>query len=393
MNVYVMGIGMISSMGLNVEETLRSLSCSQPGVEAFLHLPTQHKANYVGGEVNLSDDQLMERVGIMNLTRTTMLGLLAAREAVIHAEIAKGDEIITGLISASTAGGMKRSEKYYQDFIEGRKTPPFINTHDGADSTELIGTQLGISDFITTINTACASSLNAIILGARMIKNNMLDRVVVGGTDALCRFTFNGFRSLLLLDNQACKPFDAHRKGINLGEGAAYLVLESEDVVRLRNKRPLAQISGYGLTNDAYHQTASSPEGSGLQQAMKDALNTAHLDSDAIDYINAHGTGTLNNDLTEGLAMKAVFKDQVPAFSSTKPFTGHTLGAAGAIEAVLSILTIQQQIILPNLNFSTPITEHGLLPITELARAQIKHVMSNSAGMGGSCSSIIFSQS
>jgi 3-oxoacyl-(acyl-carrier-protein) synthase len=322
-----------------------------------------------------------------------LLGLWAAREAVDMAGIdLTNKKIKTGFISASTVGGMVKSELHYKNFLEDNNQEHFVDTNDMGDSTEYIANYLKINSFVTTINTACASSLNAIILGTRLIKQGVLDRVIVGGTDALSKFTINGFNALMLLDTTACRPFDATRKGINLGEGAAYLVIESEDVIQ-DNNRILAKISGYGSSNDAYHQTASSPNGYGLQLAMQGALKSANLTTADIDYLNAHGTATPNNDLTEGFAIKETFTKGI-AFSSTKGFTGHTLASSGSIEAVFSILAINNDFIPANLGFDTAIEEHGLIPISTTQQGiSLNHVMSNSAGMGGSCSSIIFSKS
>jgi 3-oxoacyl-[acyl-carrier-protein] synthase-1 len=188
---------------------------------------------------------------------------------------------------------------------------------------------LGISDFISTINTACSSSVNAIILASRMIRSGQLDVAIAGGTDALTKFTLNGFNSLMILDKEPCRPFDATRAGLNLGEGAGFMVLVSEKVLKEGSIEPLAYVNGYANTNDAFHQTASSPEGRGSFLAMSKALEMARMEPHAIDYINLHGTGTVNNDSSEGTAIRrSVWRKNTP-MSSTKSFTGHTLGASG----------------------------------------------------------------
>lgn len=395
MNVYVTGIGIISAIGYDVCESLNNLLKAKTGISPIELVNSRHKDNFLAGEVKLNNNQLGARAKLpdADLTRTTLLGYLAAKEALENAGIVDTGKVKVGLISASTVGGTCNAEKYYGNFLLGGNKVNFIDSYDRADSTEFIASTLGINGFLTTINTACASSANAITLGTRMIKNKKLDRVIVGGTDALSRFTVNGFNALKLLDNQLCKPFDKFRQGINLGEGAAYLVLESEALVRRQNKVPLAKISGYGVTNDAYHATASSPGGDGIYRAIMEALSTSQINAERIDYINAHGTGTANNDITEGLAIKKAFLNQVPSFSSTKSFTGHALGAAGAIEAVISILCLQHNFIPPNLNFSEHIEEHSLSPVVSLQEnVPVRNVLSNSVGMGGSCCSIIFSK-
>jgi 3-oxoacyl-[acyl-carrier-protein] synthase-1 len=216
----------------------------------------------------------------------------------------------------------------------------------------------------------------------------------VGGADALSKFTINGFKTLMILSDDYNQPFDNNRKGLNLGEAAAFLVLESDEIVAKQNKKVLARVSGYGNANDAFHQTASSENGDGAFLAMKRAFEVSGLKPSEIDYINVHGTATPNNDLSEGRAIKRIYQDEtVPDFSSTKPFTGHTLAAAAAIEAVYSVLAIQNNVIYPNLNFKTPMEEFDLKPQTTLKNANIEHVLSNSFGFGGNCSTLIFSKS
>jgi 3-oxoacyl-(acyl-carrier-protein) synthase len=225
-----------------------------------------------------------------------------------------------------------------------------------------------------------------------MIKSGQLDRVVVGGSDCLSKFTINGFKSLMILSESACRPFDANRTGLNLGEAAAFLVLENEDIAKREQKKILARVSGYANANDAFHQTASSENGDGAALAMTGALESAGLRSTDIDYINAHGTATANNDLSESKAILRVFGKEVPYLSSTKAFTGHTLAAAAAVEAVYSILALQEQTIWPNLNFSEVIQETGIEPVTNVLHTSIEHVLSNSFGFGGNCSTLIFSK-
>lgn len=220
----------------------------------------------------------------------------------------------------------------------------------------------------------------------------MLDVVIAGGVDALTKFTLNGFNTLLILDKEFCKPFDANRQGLNLGEGAGYVVLVSDKVAATLNKQPYCKLTGYNNSNDAFHQTASSPDGTGSYMAMQGALKKSGLEPKDIDYINLHGTGTPNNDSAEGTAIKRVFDPVYPPMSSTKSYTGHTLGASGGIEAVFSILAIKHGIIYPNLRFQTRMDELPVEPVKNFISGQkIKNVMSNSFGFGGNCTSLIFS--
>jgi len=286
---------------------------------------------------------------------------------------------------------MVSTEKYYLDFLENNSRNVWIESNESSESTERIARHLGICDFVSTINTACSSSANVIMTGARLIRAGMLDRVIVGGTDALSLFTLNGFNTLMIYDREPCKPFDEHRNGLNLGEGAAYLVLESGECTGSRSV--LCELSGYGNSTDAHHQTALSPEGTGPYLAMKMALERAGLKPGDISYINVHGTATINNDLSEGMGMLNLFRDKFPPFSSTKPFTGHLLAASGAVESVFSILSIQHDIIWENLNFTTPMKEFGFSPASRAIHGSgIQHVLSNSFGFGGNNTSLLFSK-
>lgn len=391
--VYITGMGIISAIGNSVEETLLSLATGKTGIEQIKYLETFHKDKFVAGEVKHSNDELIEIAGIGGYNRTTLLGFLAAKEALKKASIDDISEARTGFISSTTVAGMCSSELLYKDFFEGKNNINFIDSHFSGVSTNDIAKHLGITDYVTTISTACSSSANAIMLGARLIKNDILDRVVVGGVDPLSKFTLNGFNTLMILDKEWCKPFDENRKGLNLGEGAAYLILESEKTVRQKNKKTLARLLGYGNANDAYHQTASSPEGYGALLAMQKAFQVAGISPQSIDYINAHGTGTPNNDSSEGLAMQTLFNNNVPKFSSTKAFTGHTLAASAAIEAVISILAIQNKLIFPCLNRSTQMSDLTISPVDNLeSNVTVNYVLSNSFGFGGNCSSLIFSK-
>jgi 3-oxoacyl-[acyl-carrier-protein] synthase-1 len=252
-----------------------------------------------------------------------------------------------------------------------------------------VASYFGINHNITTVSTACSSSANAIIFGSRLIKSGRLNRVLAGGTDALTRFTLNGFFALEILSPTGCRPFDRMRNGLTIGEGAAFLVLESE--LTADPDKILCEVTGYSNVNEAFHATASTSDGIGATLAMTGALESAGLNASQIDYINAHGTGTEINDLSEGNAIGALFGGRVPPVSSTKAFTGHTLGAAGAIEAVFSTLSIKNQIVLPNLNYSEKMPELSFEPQRTVENQQIRHVMSNSFGFGGSNSTLIFS--
>jgi len=394
--IFITGYGIITSIGKNAAENYQSLVDRKCGFGTLEILNTVHKDDLPACEIKLSDQQLCDLCGVsikQGYTRTVLLGIIAAKEAMHMAGLSPSEMYATGLLSATTTGGIRELERHYyelQDPNEHGDFEVFTDTANPGEHTERMAEEFGIKKYVGTVSTACSSSANAIILGARLITSGELDTVICGGAEALSKFTINGFNSLMILDRDHCKPFDIKRKGLNLGEGAAYLVLESEDTIQRSGKKPIAELKGFGNTNDAFHQTASSPDGAGAFLAMKMALDTASIHPSAVSYINTHGTATENNDLSEGLAIQRLFGNQVPPFSSTKPYTGHTLAAAGSIEAVYSIMALSQQVIFPNLNFNEQMEELSITPEKELIEnAKLKYVLSNSFGFGGNVSSLL----
>lgn len=395
MKVAITGMGIISAIGKTVEENYNALVTGQKGISTIENFHTVHKDVIKVGEIKLTNSQLEQLLGLSpdnNYSRTAMLGAYAAKKAVEDAGISNMNDCRSGLISSTSVGGMDMTERFYYEYFEDEACQKYISSHDAGDSSHKIAEYIGLEGFVSTISTACSSAANAIMMGARMIQQGKLDRVVVGGTDALAKFTINGFKTLMILSDTYNTPFDNNRKGLNLGEAAAFLVLESDELVQKTNKKVLAYVSGFGNANDAYHQTASSENGDGAFLAMEKALKIANLQPSHIDYVNAHGTATPNNDLSEGRALIRIFGDNTPEFSSTKAFTGHTLAAAAAIEAVYSVLALQNNVVFPNLNFVTPMEEFNLIPQTTLKNKEINHVLSNSFGFGGNCSTVIFSK-
>lgn len=389
-------MGIISSIGNTVEENLNALIHGKHGISRLDGFSTRHVQKIMVGEIKTSNSTFVKQLQLSennNYSRTSMLGVIAAEQAVRNAGIQDINDSRTGFVAATSVGGMDMTERYYYDYLNSDAHRKYIDGHHAGDTAHKIAERLGITGFVTTISTACSSAANAIMLGARLIKAGKLDRVIVGGTDCLSKFTINGFKTLMILSDTYATPFDENRKGLNLGEGAAFLVLESETIVKREQKTPLAYLTGYGNANDAFHQTASSENGEGATLAMQKALKTSSLQPSDIDYINAHGTATANNDLSESKAIQSVFGKEIPPVSSTKAFTGHTLAAAGGIEAVYAILAIQNGLVFPNLNFTNPIAETKIIPETQLKQQTIKHVLSNSFGFGGNCSTLIFSKS
>jgi 3-oxoacyl-[acyl-carrier-protein] synthase II len=392
--ILITGAGIVSAIGLNKKETLNSLLNKQSGIGQLRYLKTEHK-EFPVGEVKLSNEEMCQILNIsfdVPSTRTSLMGMLALKEALNQANLHSNDLSSVGFISGTTVGGMDKSEQYYLDFLSNDKYNKYISTHDCGACSEMIADYFGNFAFITTISTACSSAANAIILGANIIKNKQAEIVVVGGSECITKFHLNGFNSLMILDTELCRPFDSLRKGLNLGEGAGYIVLESEESAKKRKVKPIGVLSGYGNNCDAFHQTASSPNGEGAFLAMKEALQEAHLNPTDIDYVNAHGTGTPNNDESETNALKRVFGQKLPPISSTKSSTGHTTSASGVIEAIICLLALENQFLPVNLNWKN-IMEGGFVPVLDTkTHKKIRHTLCNSFGFGGNDSSLIISK-
>lgn len=392
---FLVQTGIITALGSDTETCAQALTDGRTGIGYGSHLQTRWRDELPVGAVPLSNKELAAMTGAPeDWPRTALLSAVALKEA--WAPLKEGARgLRTGFFSANTVGGMDRTETFYPDFMSTRNVSDvqIVRHHECGAITELVANLMGLGGFITTISTACSSSANSIMMATQMIQTGQLDIAVAGGADSLSLFTLNGFRSLMILDNEPCQPFDQNRRGLNLGEGAAYVVLMNRETMGRLNATPICAVTGYANANDAYHQTASSPDGIGNVLAMQGALSRAGLKPEDIDYINLHGTGTANNDSSEGKAVATVFESKVPPASSTKAYTGHTLGAAGAVEAVFSALSIRDGVLYPNLRLQTPMEELDWQPITELQKnRKVKHVLSNSFGFGGNCTSLIFSE-
>jgi 3-oxoacyl-[acyl-carrier-protein] synthase-1 len=390
--VVVTGLGIVSALGLGLEQNIQALQNGHTGIAPIKYLQTRLRDQFVLGEVKYSNGELKSLLGFDEselISRTSLLGLLAVREAANMADLSDEELKNCALISGTTVGGMDLTEQI-PDFESEGKLREILNLHPCGDSTEKMASYMGIEGFVTTYSTACSSAANAIMMGARLIKSGRADRVIAGGTDALACFTLNGFNSLMILDREYCRPFDRSRAGLNLGEGAGFIVLEAENIAKAN--KTLSVLSGYANANDAHHQTASSPEGIGASLSMQKAIEVAGLKFADISYINAHGTGTPNNDSSEAKAIGNLFGEHNPPFSSTKAFTGHTLGACGGIEGVFSIMAIQNQELYAGLNFSEADEDSNIAPVNQFRKSEIQHVLSNSFGFGGNNSSLIFSK-
>lgn len=389
MRIAITGIGAISAIGRNCAETLQSLLNEQSGIGTMRQLGSVHTELPVG-EVPFPDAELKRMAGIdaaEPMPRTALLGLIAAREAL---EMANCSNTGLAFISGTTVGGMDLTEQHWSDYQNGQATEN-IRLHEADMSTRTIASHLSPFAFTATPSTACSSALNAIMLGANLLRTGQVKAALVGGAESLSKFHLNGFNTLMILDHAPCRPFDATRAGLNLGEGAGYLMLECEEDALSRGATILGYIGGYANTCDAYHQTASSENGEGAFLAMRGALQMAGLQPKDIDYINAHGTATPNNDASESAALHRLFGEQTPAVSSTKAFTGHTTSASGGLEAVFCVLAMQHRFIPANLNWSQ--SAEGLVqPVRHTEHRSLRHVLCNAFGFGGNESALVISQ-
>ncbi len=390
MRIFVVGLGVVSALGENVEQNLHSLAAMRHGLNSRSTMLDENLPDLPIGAVSLTDEELLRKWSVnTNIPRTSLLGINAAKEA-LQAFDANGERL--GFVSGTTVGGMNNSENFFKHYVpaDGKQQIRDIIYHTCGSSTGEIAKHIGKPSYISTVNTACSSGANAIMLCARKIKQGELDVAIAGGTDSLCSYTIKGFGSLLILDSELCRPFDNSRQGLNLGEGAGYVLLVSEKLVEKYNLTPIAELAGYANANDAYHATASSENGEGAYLSMTGAMKMACITPESIDYINLHGTGTQNNDQSEAVALKRIFEKQMPELSSTKSYTGHTLGASGGIEAVFSCLAIRENMIFPSLRFEQPMNDLNIIPSTKIIHKPVNYVLSNSFGFGGNCSSLIF---
>jgi 3-oxoacyl-(acyl-carrier-protein) synthase len=391
--VIITGIGVISALGQSASENHTGLKNGLCGIGLSDYLHSKYAEIFPTGEIKISTAALKSKLNIVDtsVTRTTALAAHAFNEALQDAGLTQ-EELTsskTALIGATTVGGMCLADQLNVDPIENAINSPFLASYDCSSVFLYLQKHNKMNGLVNTINTACSSSANAIMYGARLIKLGMASKAIVGGADSLSKFTINGFNALHILSPEICRPFDSNRMGLNLGEGAAFLVLEKEE--NTKNKRVYAEVKAYCNTSDAFHSSSLSEDGEGPYAAMIGALDTGKLQANEIDLINAHGTATENNDEVESRAMRRIF-GKPPLFTSTKSNTGHTLGASGAIEAVYSIFSIINQEVYPSLHFTEIDKNIGFSPATMYCKWPIKHVMSNSFGFGGNCTSLIFSK-
>ncbi len=388
--IVITGMGIVSALGWTIAETWAAIEQGRSGLDRLTLFESPRCGGYPVGEIK---GDPASRSGLVSGSRSDHLAVYAARMAFAHAGLdglSTAERRGVGIVLGATTGGMLDTEAFFLEMVrEGRGDTRLLRHHECAHATNVVADFLGISGFRATVSNACSSGAAAISMACDALRLGEARVMLAGGVDSLTRLTLNGFASLLILSPEGCRPFDARRTGMSLGEGAAVLVLETAESARARNAGILADIAGWANTCDAYHATAPAPDGSGLYRAMALALERAGLKPSEVQYLNAHGTGTIDNDLAEGRAVSRLFGKLPPPVSSTKRFFGHTLAAAGAIEAAVCTLALRHQRLPANLGLRRPDPEIAFTPVTETVHAHLQVALSNSLGFGGACSSLV----
>jgi 3-oxoacyl-[acyl-carrier-protein] synthase II len=394
--VVITGMGVICATGLNLEAFLGSLKNATRRIREVTLFDTSGYPSKVAAQIDRYDPlEFFDKRELRRLSRNDQFVLIAAKEAFSNAELmsCSSNWEHIGVCLGAGAGGMHSAEFYHRQLLEGKRPQPslllpFIPSY----ATDRLAEKYSLQGPRVTITTACSSSATSIAYGAELIRLGEAEVMICGGGEALSELTFGGFCSLKVMDCLPCRPFDAQRKGLSLGEGAAILILEERESALGRGARIYGELLGYSIGGESYHITA--PENTGKEEAriMKEALHNASIDTNAVDYINAHGTGTILNDQIETLAIKEVWGEgayHIP-ISSTKSMIGHCLGAAGGLEAVTSLLAIHYSFIPPTAGFEQgdEVCDLDYVPMTR--RKEVEIVVSNSFAFGGNCTTLIF---
>jgi len=392
----ITGIGIVSSIGVGREAYWDALSAGRCGIGEIKLFDTSGFRGKLGAQVNgFYPDDHFDRKESRRMSRCDMLGAVALREALSDAGIVLKhiDRTRLAVVIGSGSGGLLSGEEFKKRiYRKQRPKPGLLASFTSSSFTDYIGLVTGACGFRATISTACSSSSTAIGLAGEIIRKGMADVVITGGSESLTETTFAGFNALRAVDDVPCRPFDRDRKGISLGEGAALYIVEAAEHAAVRESKAYAEIAGYGLSCDAYHETAPSPDGTGISHAIILALKNSGTGPGGIGYINAHGTGTLANDVAETRAFKLAFGKliyRIPV-SSTKSMIGHCLGAAGAKEAAAAILPFVRAIIPPTVHYRNPDPDCDLDYVPEpRITDDIRTVLSTSVAFGGNNTALI----
>lgn len=384
MKIYVTGLGLISAAGADSRETLENLRAGKVNCGPLSLFESEIKSPVF--EVrNFSKHYLHPKL------RTQNLCLAALDEALADAGLKgalKGLRI--GAAIGTTVGSILNDLDFYRELRQTGKAPmDAVDRCLQGNLSELVHSYLETEGPAVTVVNACASGADAIGAAMSWIRAGLCDLAIAGGADEMNRIPYCGFNSLGILSPQPCAPFDRDRAGLNLGEGAGILILENEKSFKNRNARARAILRGYGTSNDAYHLTSPDPQGAGLERAVSGALHHAGLKNSDISFINAHGTATRENDAVEALVLKRMFEGKTP-FISTKGYTGHTLGAAGALEAGFSILALENGWVPANAGFKNQDPEMPVAPVSEKKQIAARFALSTSLGFGGCDAALVF---
>ena len=390
--IVVSGLGVVSPFGAGVKSFWSGLAAGACAIRPASLFETDGFRSRIAAEVPA--DAMTALRASRRRSRADRMGLVAAVEALRDADLSRAEIAEAALVVGAVGGGMYEGEAWYWEEVRtGRPSPrigavrsllPF--SHAGA-----LASRLGMSGPRETVVMACASGAASIAMGADLIRAGAVGAALVGGVDALTRICFMGFNSLRLLDPEPCRPFDRERRGMSVGEGAAFVVLEDAARCRARGGRVYARLLGSGMTTDAHHVTAPHPEGEGMIRAIALALAEARVEPGEVGYVNAHGTGTPQNDRAEALALRRVFGDGGVLVSSTKSQIGHTMAAAGSIEAVATVLALQHGLLPPTVNLGAVDPEVPFDCIAREARpAAVGAALTNSFGFGGQNVSLVF---
>jgi 3-oxoacyl-[acyl-carrier-protein] synthase II len=386
-SVAVTGLGVVSPFGAGVKTFWEGISSGSCAIRPITLIDTEGFRCRIAAEVPAGI------AGSGRRSRADRIALAAAREALDDSGIGRAERADAALIVGAVGGGMLETEAWYWQRARAGAAPmpPALMACFPSSHADVVGSALGLGGPRETIVTACSSGAGSLALAADLVADGVVPLAVAGGVDALTRICFMGFNALKLLDPAPCRPFDRERRGMSLGEGAAFVVLEDLRRAKARRARVYAELAGYGMTGDAYHVTAPHPEGEGMARAMRDALAQAGVGPSAVGYVNAHGTATLQNDRIEARAMRAVFGEGRVLVSSTKSMIGHTMAAAGSLEAVATVLSLLNELIPPTARLENVDPEIGFDCVPHKAReVAVEHAISNSFGFGGQNVTLLF---
>jgi 3-oxoacyl-[acyl-carrier-protein] synthase II len=395
----VSGLGVLTSIGGNIPSFWGNLLEGVCGIDRItLFDASAYRAKKAAEVKGFNPRQHFSPRQLKRMSRCDQLGMKAALEALADSalDLTNEDRERIGIFIGGGAGGIFSAEKYRKEMIRKgwRKVrPSLLLPFSTCALNDAMAEEYRILGPRATIATACSSSATAIGCGLDAVRSGEVDIAMVGGSESLSEVTFGGFNSLRSVDEEYCRPFDLHRKGLSLGEGAAFLILEEAEHTRKRGGKILAELMGYGLSGDGQHMTAPDPEGKGAARAMQEALKDAGVNREEVDYINAHGTATPANDAAETKAIKSLFGERagrIPV-SASKSMIGHCLGAAGALEAVATVLAIRDHRIPPTIHYETPDPECDLDYVPNQARdAVVEIALSNSFAFGGNNTALVF---